>query len=296
MLLIMRRVATVWAAALARPRQRCHIAPALQRASRRVQATLLPSNATMIRSTALRLFLSVCLLASVAPLGMDRPALAAGSEGANWRVVLVAGDNAQPVFDNAVAAMARWLGTLGVPAEDIHRLSASPAAGNPPMQPASASRILHTIATLDARPGERCLVFMTSHGQRGEGVWLAYSGEFLHPAALAQALATGCGNVPTVVIVSSCYSGAFNSRVMRAPNRIILTAARADRPSFGCQADRTYTVFDQCLLGTLAQAANWRAVYKQNTSCVQRHEHQLGVLASQPQAYFGKPVRALGMP
>ena len=48
---------------------------------------------------------------------------------------------------------------------------------------------------------------------------------------------------------------------MTAPNRIILTAARADRSSFGCTADRIYTVFDACLLGVLPHATTWRAVF-----------------------------------
>jgi hypothetical protein len=82
---------------------------------------------------------------------------------------------------------------------------------------------------------------------------------------------------------------------MRAPNRIVLTAARADRPSFGCAADRTYTVFDECLLGVLPQTANWRDLYARNLGCVREREKQMGVLPSQPQAYFGLAVRNLGI-
>jgi len=109
--------------------------------------------------------------------------------------------------------------------------------------------------------------------------------------ALARALSVGCRKAPTVVIISACYSGAFTA--MRAPNRIILTAARPDRPSFGCQADRTYTVFDECLLGALPQAATWRGVRDDTLGCVRLRERELGVLPSQPQAFFGKAVRKL---
>ena len=82
---------------------------------------------------------------------------------------------------------------------------------------------------------------------------------------------------------------------MRAANRVIITAARADRPSFGCQADRTYTVFDECLLAALPRSATWRAVYKADRDCVRRRERQLQVLPSQPQASFGKAVRNLSV-
>jgi hypothetical protein len=241
----------------------------------------------MIRSTAPRLIRLLTLAFTVW--------LIAAPAFASWRVVLVAGDNAEPVFDNAIAAMARRLTGIGVASGDIHRFSASPTTRDPVADPASAARILHGIASLGARPGDRCLVFVTSHGQHDEGVWLAYSGEFLRPAALARALAAGCGAVPTVAIVSACYSGAFSTGAMRAPNRIVLTAARADRPSFGCQADRTYTVFDECLLGVLPQAANWHNVYARNLACVHEHEKQMGVLPSLPQAYFGSAVRKLGI-
>jgi hypothetical protein len=220
---------------------------------------------------------------------------ALGAEPATspWQAVLVAGDDAQPVFDNAVDAFARWLGLGGVPSSDIHRLSASPR--DPRVEPASAERIIQRIASLRARPGAGCLIFITSHGQEGSGIWLAYSGEFLEPARLAQALSVGCAAVPSVVILSSCYSGVYTQGAMRAQNRIILTAARADRPSFGCQADRTYTVFDECLLAALPRAPTWRAVYAASLGCVRARERELEVLASQPQAWFGAAVRDLAV-
>jgi hypothetical protein len=207
-----------------------------------------------------------------------------------WHAVLIAGDNAQPVFDNAVGALARWLSGRGVPNADIHRLSASQQPRDPTVEPASAENILQRIASLRPQPGERCLIFITSHGQRGEGIWLAYSGDFLRPASLARALSVGCAAVPSVVILSSCYSGGFTKGAMRAPNRIILTAARADRPSFGCQADRTYTVFDECLLAALPRAPTWRAVHAASLDCVQARERRLHVLPSQPQGSFGAAV------
>jgi hypothetical protein len=82
---------------------------------------------------------------------------------------------------------------------------------------------------------------------------------------------------------------------MHAANRVIITAARADRSSFGCQADRTYTVFDECLLGALPETGAWRGVYQASLGCVRRRERELGVLPSQPQAFFGKAVRRLGV-
>jgi hypothetical protein len=117
----------------------------------------------------------------------------------------------------------------------------------------------------------------------------------LHPDKLAAALARGCGKVPTVVVVSGCYTGGFTAGKMAEPNRIILTAARRDRPSFGCQPGRTYTFFDECLLGALPGAANWQQVFHGTTHCVSREEHALGESPSYPQAYFGREVARLSV-
>jgi hypothetical protein len=240
----------------------------------------------------LALFLCAALLLIV---------LAAGGQGAvpaggHWQAVLAAGDRAEPVFDNAVAALSSWLTSHGVLPGDIHRLSASPARAELPAEPASAQQLLRRIASLPARPGDRCLIFVTSHGEHGEGLVLAYAEEFLTPAALANALSGGCANLPTVVIASGCYSGSFAAGPMPAPNRIILTAARADRPSFGCQADRTYTVFDECLLAALPRARLWRGVFDTTVACVRQREAAMRVLPSQPQHFYGERVRDLPVP
>jgi hypothetical protein len=226
------------------------------------------------------------------PLGAD--AVAGVSSLSGWQAVLVAGDTAQPVFDNAVAAVRNWLASRGVPARNIHVLSASQGiaqGGGEAAEPASAERILARIAALRPSAGEGCLVFVTSHGQRGEGIWLAYGGEFLRPAELARALSAGCGRAPTVVIASGCFTGGFTA--MRAPNRIIVTAARADRPSFGCAVERTYAVFDECLIDSLPREATWRAVVAATRGCVRDRERELRATPSEPQATFGAKVRNL---
>ncbi len=234
---------------------------------------------------------SMLLLGALGWLGAA-PAGAAGGSG-TWQVVLAAGDDAEPVFDNATHEMNRRLAAAGVPAGNIHRLSASAAELATGAEPATAEVLLRRIADLPARPGDQCLIFLTSHGERGSGLWLARSNRALTPDELARALSRGCAAVPTVVIVSACYSGSFATGKMARSNRIILAAARGDRPSFGCQAHRTYNFFDECLLGVLPQAATWRSVSDATDRCVGRMEHALGAQPSEPQAYFGGTVAAL---
>jgi len=214
---------------------------------------------------------------------------------ASWQVVLAAGDDAEPVFDNATRTLSKRLAAAGVPIGNIHRLSASAAELGAAVEPALANILLQRIGTLPARPGDRCLIFLTSHGERGAGLWLARSNTTLSPDELAQALSRGCAAVPTVVVVSACYSGSFAAGKMAKPNRIVLTAARDDRPSFGCQVHRVYNFFDECLLGALPKSATWRAVADGSRECVSRMERALGERPSEPQAYFGAAVANLNV-
>src|SRR3954452_10890567 len=90
----------------------------------------------------LRLCIAVLFLLALAP---------ATAKSAPWQAVLVAGDKAQPVFDNALDMVTRWLAHWGVPMPDIHRLSATPRSGDPSVEPATAQRILQRVSSL--RPG-----------------------------------------------------------------------------------------------------------------------------------------------
>jgi hypothetical protein len=238
-----------------------------------------------------RFLVRICAaLFAVALIGAALPPL---QPVEHWQVVLVAGDTAQPVFDNAVKAIDLWLTEHGVAQADIHRLAASASPHDPTVEPATLRHLLDRIAGLHGQPGDGCFVFITSHGGRGLGIYLSHDDEMLRPAPLARALAAGCGAAPTVVVVSGCYSGSFARGAMAAPNRIVLTAARADRPSFGCAAERTYTVYDSCLLGALPHAATWRGVFTETKDCVETREHELDAEPSHPQAWFGKAVRHL---
>src|SRR5207244_1983810 len=45
-----------------------------------------------------------------------------------------------------------------------------------------------------------------------------------------------------VIVISACHSGSF-IRVLASPTTLVITAARADRSSFGCEDRRRWTYF-----------------------------------------------------
>ena len=86
-----------------------------------------------------------------------------------------------------------------------------------------------------------------------------------------------------MAVASGCYTGHF-APALAGPSRVVLTAARADRPSFGCGAGYTDTVFDSCLPDALdANAPRGWAAVAESTACVLAEETRFRKRPSEPQ-------------
>ena len=72
--------------------------------------------------------LAVGLLMFAVLMGQGAAATAAAIPGAGWQVVLAAGDDAEPVFDNATRELGQRLAAAGVSAKSAPMLSLN----NPP--------------------------------------------------------------------------------------------------------------------------------------------------------------------
>ena len=236
--------------------------------------------------------------AAVPPPADEAKTLAAPSR---YKVVLVAGDPSIRAFDNATARLGAMLQSrAGVAPDDIQRLSARDDVVAEGAALATAPAVLAAIARMAPGPGQGCLVFATSHGSPRVGLDLPRLAAEPHlaPAALDEALTRGCGSAPTVVVVSGCFSGAYLRGAMLRPNRVVISAARADRPSFGCGAGNVFTFFDECLLGSMADTPAGipsQATVAATRSCVSAREHGR-FRPSEPQSWFGPAVADLPVP
>lgn len=235
----------------------------------------------------IRSILALCLALAAAGAAHGQ----AAPQPTGWKALLIAGDDRELAFDNAVDAMARKLASFGIPAGDITILKAS----GDEEEAATAERIRDAFAALDPGPGDGCFVFATSHGTPGRGLLMQRARAFLSPRSMGVMLDSACGLRPTVVIASGCFSGIFaEDPPMPASNRTILTAARDDRPSFGCSANLEYTVFDRCILDNLASGLAWRVVMDRTRGCVSGNEWDLHVKQpSEPQISIGAAVADL---
>ncbi|MCB9595350.1 MAG: hypothetical protein H6719_21705 [Sandaracinaceae bacterium] len=228
----------------------------------------------------------------VLPEGLDAgppPMLDAGPPSTTWHAVLLTGDRSISAFDNARETVRDMFLDEGVLAENMIELSRDSRMQTDGVRDTTVDNVEAALTELDIGEGDGCVVFMTSHGNT-TGFSIEGRG-FLTPNQLDAMLDATCGTRPTVVLVSACYSGVFVAPV-QAPNRIILTAAREDRTSFGCSSEVTYTYWDGCLISEWEAATTWQGLYDEVSKCIERKEGS-GFTPSYPQGFFGADVADL---
>ena len=227
------------------------------------------------------------------------PALAAGADSgfSRWAAVIVSGDDRAAhvdspteTFDNARRDVGKALVAHGFAAANISEFSVEPGE-HPDTKPGPADLpdIAAALKRLAVQAPDGCLVYLTSHGSP----WGAVLGEkLLSPHVLARVVSEACGARPTVTVVSACFSGVFLP-ALAGPERMVMTAARRDRSSFGCGESDQYPFFDACVLESLPAVADFPALADRTRRCVARREQEEGMApASHPQTFVGGRFRS----
>lgn len=169
-----------------------------------------------------------------------------------------------------------------------------PLVLNETTEPAVIGTTIADIAAATA-PGDIVMIYASTHGAPGL-LGRAAGGEELEPVGTAELkrwLAPLRGQ-DTVLLLSACFAGSFIPP-LQEPHRIVFTAARADRTSFGCQAGAEHTVFGDALLQALARpGTSLRDVVAATRATVTAQERELHVTQpSQPQVSVGADVTRL---
>ena len=214
---------------------------------------------------------------------------------ANWAAVVVSGDfhaahtnHPTETFDNARRDVSAELLRKGFLASNLREFSVRPEVEADHPGKADLERIYETLKTLAGQASGGCLVYFTSHGAP-QGVVL--DGQLLPPQLMDQMISDACGRRPTIVIISACFSGVFVP-ALADTNRMIFTAARPDRSSFGCSESDKYPYFDACMLEALPQAHDFVALAPKVQACVRRRENEIGASPpSEPQVSIGPELR-----
>jgi hypothetical protein len=136
-------------------------------------------------------------------------------------------------------------------------------------------------------------LILTSHGTRaGLAVKAGRLIQTLTPARLAGLLArTGVRH--KVVVISACYSGVFIPR-LASPDVLVITAADANHPSFGCEDKAKWTYFGDAFFNVaLRQEKDLKAAFDVARALVLKRERRERFEPSNPQMAGGEKVRPL---
>jgi len=240
---------------------------------------------------ALSILILICLFQAFAGRAM------AESPFRSWGAVVIAGDwkgsggGPTEAFDNARRDVSEELVRLGFNSSNILQYSVRPERyGRERLAKSDLRAIFEGMSQLAARNPEGCLVYLTTHGLP-QGAVVDQS--ILPPGILAAMLERTCGARPTIAVISACFSGVFVPDLGGA-NRMVMTAARPDRTSFGCGESNRYPFFDECFLQSTGSANDFGALANLVRSCVAAREIQEGVRPpSEPQVFIGPQLRPL---
>lgn len=158
----------------------------------------------------------------------------------------------EPVFENEAKEAAGILARRYDAADRTITLSAGRGQGQPRVYPSASpnnfNAALGRIGKLADPNEDLVVVFFTSHGGQDGAVAIQEKNR-MFGALRAQQLraALQAANIRSkLVIVSACYSGYF---ILPFSNddTVVLTAAAADKTSFGCEPSRDWTYFGDAL-------------------------------------------------
>ncbi|WP_294358617.1 C13 family peptidase [uncultured Sphingomonas sp.] len=167
--------------------------------------------------------------------------------------VIVAALDSDPVFGREAREAARVLahryhadGHVILLAGSDGTRDSDQAMGSPGNLDLALARVAEVMDTAE----DVLILYTTSHGapfglyyNDGDQGYGAVS-----PARLWNQLST-LGIRNRLLLLSACYSGVFVP-MLSSDTTAIVTAAAADRPSFGCQADNDWTFFGDALVNT----------------------------------------------
>jgi hypothetical protein len=134
-------------------------------------------------------------------------------------------------------------------------------------------------------------LILTSHGSRaGLAVKAGRLTQTLTPSNLADMLAR-TGMRYKVVVISACYSGVFIPRLAN-PDTLVITAADADHPSFGCRDKARWTYFGNAFFNVaLRQAKSLKDAFVVAHSLVKKREVRERFEPSNPLMAGGENVQ-----
>lgn len=206
-------------------------------------------------------------------------------------VLSFGGDSTESVFLNEVSYVKRLFeARFGAQNRVLTLANHGQTTAKIPLATASNLRAALKGLALKMNPDEDMLfVYLTTHGSKNHEL-LVQQGPLpldqIDPKTLKRALDTA-GIRYQIVLISACYAGGF-IEPLSSPSRVVMTAANAIQPSFGCGADSDITYFGQAyLVEALNQTHDFVKAFEIAERSVSEREVRMGFEPSKPQISAG---------
>jgi hypothetical protein len=206
----------------------------------------------------------------------------------------VAGDGKQSVFMREADYVGNLLQTRFAAHGRLTLINHRDHLATRPM--ATSASLGRSFQALAERSGAEDLIFiyLTSHGSAQHELHIDQPRLQLAdlPASELASLLTPLKDRYTVLVISACYSGGFIPE-LQDEKTLVITAARADRVSFGCSEENDFTYFGRALFAeALQETDDLQRAFELAKASVAAREKSDGFEPSEPQIWPAKAVLA----
>jgi Peptidase C13 family. len=206
----------------------------------------------------------------------------------------IAGDGSQAVFRREVQYVKEYFDrNFGTKGRSFTLINDRKTVQEIPLATTtSINRTLGEIARRMDPEDDILFIFMTSHGSREFEFTLDQAGMDL-PDLSAKTLAETLAVLPVrwkVIVISACYSGGFIP-ALRDDHTLIITAASAERRSFGCNDRNEFTYFGEAYFkDALPNTGDFVEAFDQAVEIVRTREKTEDEKHSEPQIHNPEAV------
>lgn len=209
----------------------------------------------------------------------------------------MAGDGTQDVFRNEADYFATLMSQRFHARGVLTLVSHPDSLAAKPKPLASYDNLHDAVAGVARRMNRRediLLLYLTMHGTAEHQLVLYFPplvDDVLVPDDLARIL-DRAGIRNRVIVLSACYSGGFIRR-LAGDGTLLMTAARSDRPSFGCGDDDTATFFGRAWLAEgLNRSTDFVEAFRYAEGRIKGWERAQEYEPSHPQISEGDTIKA----
>jgi hypothetical protein len=205
-----------------------------------------------------------------------------------------AGDADEGAFRNEVEFLPQLIAQrFNNPDHTVRLINAAETADEVPLATVTnLERALHGVAERMDLEQDILMLYLVSHGSEDHLLYVNQPPlplRQLSPQRLRVAL-DEAGIRWRVIVVSACYSGGF-LEPLSDPHTLVITAARADRTSFGCGNSANATWFGQAfLIEALNQTTQFRRAFLKAQGLVAEREAEENEEPSEPQWQAGEAI------